>query len=186
MTAPGWEGILDDDEDILWQGRPAPGLDWRDVIDAHFFPGLLVAGFGVAWTALAVTMMTEFRSGPPLLFRILFPLFGVFFVLAALRNVLRKPLKAYRRQKGTFYTLSSKAAYIATDIGGRRNLDRYLLSEMGRLRLVDGSPGAVMFGTRPRIPDAPGSGEAGFLRLSDAREVFALIRDARDGSDRSA
>ena len=180
MTAPGWEGILDEGEEILWQGRPAPGIDWRAMLNAHVFVGLFVAGFGVFWTIMAVSMMAGAGSGPPLLFRLVFPLFGEVFVFTAMRNVMKKPLDAYRRQKGTFYTLSNKAAYVATDIGGKRSLDRYLLADMDRLRLVDGAPGSVMFGTTSDQGRVPGSGEPGFLRLSDARDVFGRVRDARD------
>ena len=185
MTAPGWEGILEEDEEILWQGRPVAGFDWAAMFSGNTVGGLLAAGFGIFWTIMAITLMGEARSGPPLIFRIFFPLFGVFFVLAALRGVVKEPLDAYRRQQGTFYTLSTKAAYIATDIGGKRSLDRYLLSDMARLRLVDDSPGDVMFGTDARRTDPTGQGEAGFLRLADAREVFAILRDARD-ADRPA
>jgi hypothetical protein len=185
MTAPGWEGILDEDEEILWQGRPVAGFDWSEIISGNAIGGLLATGFGVFWTIMAITMMAEARSGPPLIFRIFFPLFGVFFVLAALRGVIKEPLNSYRRQRGTFYTLSNRAAYIATDVGGTRSLDRFLLSDMARLRLVDGNPGAVMFGTSTGRKGRSRLAEAGFLRLEDAREVFAILRDARDAVRRN-
>ena len=46
---PGWEGILDPGEKIVWQGRPEQGFDIaaKDIPSAVF--ALFFSGFAVFW-----------------------------------------------------------------------------------------------------------------------------------------
>ena len=60
----GWEGILEDGETILWQGRPAPGLSLSEIFRGGTLMSLFVAGFGVFWTIMAATMMARSGSRP--------------------------------------------------------------------------------------------------------------------------
>ena len=52
-AAPGWEGILDPGENIVWQGRPDQGfaVAGRDIPTAIF--ALLFAGFALFWMTKA-------------------------------------------------------------------------------------------------------------------------------------
>ena len=54
MSAPeGWDGILDEGEDIRWQGRPGTKVVWKI---GHIFSvlfGLAFAGFALFWMIMA-------------------------------------------------------------------------------------------------------------------------------------
>lgn len=199
-TAPqvpeGWEGILAPGERILWQGQPDATPDWSLLIDFRSLFGLLFTGFAVFWTAIAVSMLWSGGSnGPPLFFRVLFPLFGVPFVLVGLGTLLG-PLRAdLADRRGAFYTLTDRAAFIATQRRGVRKLDRHPLDRDFRPVLEDGSPGTVWFSDAPAPATSgawTGTGSArryaggtaarpraGFRRIPDAREVYAMILAAQ-------
>ena len=182
----GWEGILEDGETILWQGRPAPGLSLSEIFRGGTLMSLFVAGFGVFWTIMAATMMAESRSAPGA-FRIFFPLFGVIFVIAALSGGIGPAIRRALRRSGTYYTLSDRAAYIAVASGGKRSLDRYPLDQMNAPSLEEGTLGGVFFSPEESIVRTGRSGghrtvrsRVGFERIDDPRHVFGLLRDARD------
>ena len=67
-----------------------------------------------------------------------------------------------RRLRGTHYTLTDRAAFIATDIRGRRDLNRYPLTAGLPITLEDGDIGNLWFAeqssafhTRPSDTDRP-------------------------------
>ena len=84
---PGWEGLLDDDEEILWQGRPSGGVVVRgsDIFESVF--GLFFAGFAIFWISMASSMGAP-RNAPGI-FQ-LFPLFGLPFLAVGLHMVCGK------------------------------------------------------------------------------------------------
>lgn len=185
----GWEGILEDGEQILWQGRPMPGADWRTLLHVGTATGLFVVGFGVFWTVMALTFVGA-ASNAPAAFRLLFPLFGIVFVATAFWGVFGDFVTSAARNRGTFYTLTNRAAYIATDIAGRRSLDRYPVNEMSFLTLELSGVGSVLFGRKENIHRSNGRRatrmrQVGFERISDAKDVYGILRDLRrDSKDR--
>jgi len=187
QTPPaGWEGILVPGERILWQGRPQKGIEWGKLIRSGNFVVLFVAGFGVVWTLFAINMLWGAGSRAPMPVRFFFPLFGVFFIAMSLRGFFGGVLAEGRLRRGTFYTLTTHAAYIATDVGGRRSLDRFPLEETEQLRLTGGHYSSVIFGRGPKkVPDPAQGGfrtaqaDIGFEFIDEARSVFAKMRDAR-------
>ena len=194
MSAPGWEGILDADEQILWQGKPRGGIDWAKVFDLQTFFGLFFTGFAVFWVSMATQIGEGMRNAPT--FFQFFPLFGLLFVGIGLNMVIGRHLWDAYKRSGTHYTLTNKAAYIASQPLGRRSLQRIGIEEMTSPTLIDTSPGAVHFAerlvtyTRHRSRNRNGiafstGGKSttvrqpyGFERIDDARQVYRLHRDA--------
>lgn len=198
----GWEGILDDDESILWQGRPGGGVLWSDLLKFETFFGLFFAGFAVFWIYGAATMGRSVGTSGAGLIPMLFPLFGIPFVVVGLHMVVGRLFwDAYLRGQ-TWYTLSDKAAYIATETLGKRALKRYPFEDMVPPSLDDGQPGSVWFAeelrthtsrrrhstargtsysgpTRTRVTRIP----VGFRRIDGARAVFRLINEHRTPGD---
>jgi hypothetical protein len=202
QTRPaGWEDIFDDDETIVWQGRPDTVVVWSNLLSFESIFGLVFAGFAVFWLSNVLPMLgigsgvfgSAFarHSGPPLIFSLIFPTVGIAFVFIGLYMVIGRLFwDAYLRGR-TWYTLSTRAAYIATEVWGKRRLKRYSLASMSTLDLEDGSPGTVWFAeeiqtyrsrraggrtSRTRTRRVP----IGFRRITEPRAVLRLISEARD------
>ena len=188
---PGWEGILADGEEILWQGRPQTGILWRDLISPVSVMGVFFTGFAIFWVTLAAMMVPAGDA----VFRF-FPLFGLPFVAVGLYLIIGRIFwDAYIRRR-TWYTLSNRNAYIATTGIFGRALKPFDLREMNALALDDGTPGTVWFHaqayTRQSLRTAGGGQggrrrhttvtRTGFRRIPDARRVFRLLSDARDAA----
>jgi hypothetical protein len=154
----GWEGILDPGEQILWQGRPAPrpapaARSGRDRI----MPFAVIA-FSLFW------MLQAMQAGGVLW------LFGLVFLYIGVRELRRPPRRTQGVLSGTFYTLTDRRAFIATDIGGKRDLKGYPIGKDTVVDLVDGAPGSVYFETASGV-------RVGFELVEDAASVYARIRE---------
>lgn len=191
----GWDGILQDGETILWQGQPVPGIRWRDMLSVQSAFGVVFGGFALFWMAMAAALTRG--TGAPGVFTV-FPLFGLPFLAVGLYMVAgHVVIDALRRGK-TWYTLTDRTAFVASEFLGRKSLDSYPLAKMPFVRLIDGDPGGIEFGdvipvrrnTRSaggrRAPLGVVSVAPGFHRIGDARRVYAQMRRARaaltDGS----
>lgn len=162
----GWEGILDPGEQILWQGRPIPrpGPPVRKGRD-RIMPFVVIA-FSIFWIAQAM------QAGGVLW------LFGLIFLYIGFRGLRRPRRQPQDPLSGTFYTLTDRRAFIATDIGGRRDLKSYPITRDTAVELVDGVPGSVFFSAGEQGGISIGNRQrVGFELVEDARSVYARIRD---------
>ena len=164
-SLPGWQGILDPDEQILWQGQP----DGRFRIEfdslRESLPGLLMLAFALFWMYQAAQAS------------VFFALFGLFFVVLGLRQLLSPVIwPAYLRSR-SWYTLTDRRAFIATEVLGRKTLRDWPVDPETLLDYDGALPGTIWFseegarrrpfGRRRRV---------GFELLPDARQVHALMR----------
>ncbi|PWK59886.1 hypothetical protein [Roseicyclus mahoneyensis] len=185
----GWDGILEPGETILWQGQPVPDIVWRDMISGRLPIGIIFTAFSTVWISVAVWIVASIDA--PILFRLFFPLGGLPFLAIGLYMLVGHLFWDARRRRGTWYTLTDRHAFVATDIFGRRKLDRYPIADMAALELVDGSPGDVNFGSvthhMPRRAPGPHKSrnrlggsttvKTGFRHITEARKVWRMIRD---------
>lgn len=186
---PGWEGILAPGERILWQGRPAPGTDWASLLDTRRLFGLVFAGFAVFWMAKAFDIGSNHGA-----IGYLIPLFGLPFLAAGLKMAGGDLLLAARQRRRTWYTLTDRNAFIATEGLGGRKLSTHPLVPSLVVRLEDGEPGTIWFGQRTvhRTVSVRGlgmsrashsartlPGPAGFERIPDARTVYGRILEVQ-------
>lgn len=169
----GWEGLLAPGERILWQGRPQGGVVWSGLIDPRTPFGAVFAGFSIFWVATAATLAP--RSGGVI--GMVFPLFGLPFVAVGLYLLAGRLFwDAYLRSV-THYTLTDRAAFIATAAFGRRRLERVELQPGMRLTLDEGAPGSVLFGAGPvRFQNGRRQPAGfGFRRIGEARQVYGMM-----------
>lgn len=139
MSSSGWNDVIPRGERLLWQDRPASDIRHTDFLNGRLLFGLAFTAFAVFWITAAAAMT---RASGAFDF---FPLFGVPFVLVGLHLMIGAPLwDAYERSR-SWYALSDRAAYIATELIGQRKLVRYALSEMNSIELEDGERGTVWF-----------------------------------------
>ncbi|MCA0204416.1 MAG: aspartate carbamoyltransferase catalytic subunit [Proteobacteria bacterium] len=188
MSIPqGWEGILEEGETILWQGRPVTGVRLRDFLGLPLVFGLFFTGFSLVWIAMA-RLMTQGEDFS------VFPLFGLPFLLVGLYVAFGLPFGKDYLRKRSWYTLSDRKAYVATELFGKRRLKAVPYAEMNILELEDGTPGSVTFkreitvsqytrrnrsGGRSRRSQTTTT-NIGFERIEDARTVYRMIAARRD------
>ena len=158
----GWEGILAPDEAIRWQGRPDPRwhIDRGNWLVAAL--GAAFSGFAVFWMVLAASAGGAFWT---------FGLIHFTIGLAIAASVLIWPTI---RRRHTWYTLTNKRAFVATDAPlRRRTLSDYRITAHSRLALIDGTPGSVTFG---RAGVGKRAEDLRFERIADATGVYRLMR----------
>ena len=179
----GWNGVLGDSERLLWHDRPDGGIAIGDFLTARLPFGVVFTLFALFWIAATSWIGRDVSALD------VFPLFGLPFVLIGLHLVIGVPIwDAYERSR-SWYALTDQAAYVATEILGRRKLRRYPISSMNALELEDSVPGTVWFNQdvqvyrkrRRRPGDASmrrtytSTTKTGFKRIGAARAVYGLI-----------
>ena len=175
---PGWEEFLEPGERILWQGQPEASVIWGDIVAPETLAGLVAAGAGLV-VLLKAGQASLIAAG-----------IGVVFVCFGLSLGIGRLFRDAALRRGTHYTLTDRAAFIATAPGGKRKLARYAIGPETRAKLEDGPPGSVWFATEERqtrgqwrgsksegmyIPPQTIHRRVGFRRIAEARKVYGLI-----------
>ena len=172
MSVPaGWEGILEEGEKILWQGRPDGRLRIGLRHVASFLFGLLFAGFALLWMIMAAAAGGLFWS------------FGLIHFTIGL-GVALGPLAAdVIRRRNTWYTLTDRRAFIATDLPlVGRGLKSWPITPNMPLELAGDDPPSLFFAEEYRRGrHGPRRVPVGFEAIPDAPEVMALIRKIQKG-----
>lgn len=164
---PEWQGILDDDERIQWQGHPEHRVrfTFRSKFEPFFY--LFYVAFSVFWMVTAAL-----AAGP-------FWMFGlIFFAVGAYKLVGQHYWKA-RLRRATFYTLTDKRAFIASNPPfGARKLDSYPITAQTPLRLEEDRGLTTIYfahqNSTARNKDRIGT--IGFELLADGRQVYSTMR----------
>ncbi len=166
----GWEGLLDKDERIIWQGRPGGGFEFRigNAVGAVF--GLFFAGFALFWMIMA-SMAGGF-----------FWMFGLLHFFVGLGIAFGSVFWGAWKRRHSWYTLTDRRAFIATDIPFKgRSLKSYPITAATTLDFVSDDPASIMFAREMRR-GRNGSYEAqvGFERIADAPEVYRMMREIQE------
>ena len=169
----GWDGILDEGETIVWQGRPDPAFH---VGFGHLFIalfGLVFAGFALFWMAMAA------QAGGG------FWMFGLIHFSIGAALVFNAVFGETIRRRGTWYTLTTRRAFIATDLPIKgKKLTSYPITGMTPLDYIDGPLATIRFakevrrgskGSRYSVP-------VGFERIEDGEAVYKVFRKVQEGS----
>ena len=169
-TVPGWEGILDPDERIVWQGRPDQGfhVDGGDLFGAGF--AVVFAGFALFWMTMAARMGGAFW------------MFGLIHFSVGVGLVFKTILGPTLQRRQTWYTLTDRRAFIATDSARKgRQLQSYPIDPDIRISFYEGPPDTLHFARETRQTDKGRSYTVplGFERIADGQKVFALLRQVQ-------
>lgn len=165
------------DERLFWAGRPdAKRLAFQTLPIVLF--GIPWTCFTVFWVAVAAQGVWGSDTRAPGAF-VLFPLFGIPFVLVGL-GMLSAPFWAYRKGQQTVYAVSDRRVLI---IGGgkTRSVQSYTNEDIGtieRKERGDGS-GDLIF-SRTVSPTRNGSSTTtpiGFFGIPDVRGVETILVD---------
>lgn len=173
----GWEGILDPGETIVWQGRPDPAISFAQTVPMQVIMGVFFTGFALFWIYQASWITSH--DGFPWVAR-LFPLFGIPFVLVGLRMLGGDVLwQAYLRRH-TWYTLTTRRAFIATNAPLRgRTLKSFDITPETEIEFDGREPGTLIFAYESRRSRGKTRAPVGFIRIPGARDVLRQMHDIR-------
>ena len=166
---PGWDGILDPGERILWQGRPDSVVTWTPANIAASVFGLFFSGFAVFWMAMAS------RAGGS------FWMFGLIHFLAGFAVGLGPPVWSAWRRRHTWYTLTDRRAFIATDVPMQgRKLKSYPIDAGTTLDFTGGPRASIHFAhDYRRGKNGSYRVPIGFERIADGDKVYQLFREVQ-------
>lgn len=165
-------------ERLIWVGQP--------IAKRAMMGGFILYPFALIWTAFAIFWVVKayesVSNGVSAgMIELLFPLFGVPFVLAGL-GMFAVPFIAYRKAKTIFYALTDRRCFML-ETGGKKVFRNYPFSDwQGTISLKkrkDGS-GSVFFAKRL---ERTGKGrkrwqKKGFECVENAERVERKLRDA--------
>jgi hypothetical protein len=170
-TPQGWDEILEPGEHLLWQGQPDATLDTSGLRAGGMVAGVGMTAFALFWTYLASGAVAQ--QG---LIGWIFPMFGLFFVILGLRQAGGSVfIDAWRRRR-TWYSLTNRRAFIATDFLGKRSLEAYPITGQTLFDHDGASPGSIWFATDfVRTKRGSRKRRVGFERLADSGPVLDLM-----------
>ena len=183
------ERELDHSERYLWSGRPKQGIFLRgsDVIMIPF--SLLWGGFAIFWEYMALGVTPQAQNAPAGI-AIVFPLFGLPFVLVGLYMIFGRFIVDARLRSKTYYGVSDKRVIIVSGLFKQtvKSLDIKSLDNISLVEKANGA-GSIIFGQA--APAGAGYGMGGFPGRSqyttpqfelieNARNVYSEIQSARE------
>jgi hypothetical protein len=162
-----WAGILNEGEEIKWQGRPGTGMVLTPSAFGKLAFGLFFSGFAVMW------MIGAAQSGG------IFWMFGLIHFFAGIAVMGSGLLWPGIKARFTWDSLSDQRAFVATDFpwAGRR-LQSYPITAQTSLSLDEGTLDTVLFASEDyRVKGRTRTRRIGFERIADGRSVYNLMRD---------
>jgi hypothetical protein len=169
---------LDTDEKLLWVGMPKQGL-MLQASDTFMIPFSLVwGGFALFWETMALSIPSD-KAGPV---SIIFPLFGLPFVLIGLYIMVGRFFYDAKKRSKTFYGLTNKRVIILSNLFGKtlNSLNLKNIDEISIVEKANGS-GTIILGkdnaVRSKFPSRGNTVSAPELEMIDnAKQVYNLIR----------
>ncbi len=176
-----WRGLLAPDERIVWQGRPATRLDLKaSDIPASLF-GTVFLAFSLFWIATTASFVSETGE----VATVLFPLAGIPFLFAGAYLMVGRFFWDARRRARTWYTLTDRRAFVATDIGGKRTLEDYEIGADADFSIVQrGALHTVTVTAQGRSDPGGGAIRRGFSfdLIPDGRDVYSKLLAIREAA----
>lgn len=169
-SGEGWDGILMDGEEILWQGRPDASFQFgAGQIGAALF-GTAFAGFAAFWMLMASMAGGYFWT------------FGLIHFSVGIAMIFGAFFWSPWRRKHTWYTLTSRRAFIATDLPfSGRKLKSWSIDSDSRLDYQSGRKSTVTFARDFRqTKNGTSAVPIGFERIEDGAEVYRMMTEIRD------
>lgn len=180
--ATAFAGYLDPGERVLWAGQPRQGVYLRssDLIAIPF--SMLWGGFAIFWEVMALSSSHSKGRAP-----IIFPIFGIPFVVIGLYMMVgRFFVEAWMRRR-TWYGITDRRAMIIT-VGGNGGLKSFDLRTIGEVdfNMHSDGTGSLVFGptvytSRNRSLNYQAMQGNRFDHTPDAAEAYRIVRQVQQG-----
>src|ERR1043165_7297034 len=176
---------LDSAARLLWSGKPRSDIRLRPQ-DVYLIPfSLLWGGFAIFWEFMALTQTSK-APGPV---AVVFPLFGLPFVLVGLYLIFGRFFADARSRTRTFYGVTNERIIIVSGLFLQqiKSLQLRTLTDVSLTQRSDGS-GTITFGPTHMMNSFfpagawPGTGRyasPSFDLIGRAKEVYDIIRNAQ-------
>lgn len=163
----GWDGLLDDDEPIIWQGRPDGRFVFKPQMIFLTLFGLFFAGFALFW------MIGAAQAGG------VFWMFGLLHFSVGIGIVASSIFGSTFLRRRTWYTLTDRRAFIARKLPFLgRSLKSYPITKDTVVEYRDAKRPSVMFASeQKRGKNGTREVPVGFEHIADARSVLQMIRN---------
>jgi len=161
-----WQGILQQDERIVWQGRPAKAFFWHKRYNYPLgFAGLALVGY-----------LFYIKGQEPWVLPVL--------LMALCVSVFGPPVSDAIKRRYSFFTLTDRQAFIGTDLPVLpRRLTGYLINAETELTFDQDSRAAVYFAHRmQKTKGGHRRIDIGFENIPDASHVFDLMTQIKEGT----
>jgi hypothetical protein len=173
---------LDSGERLLWAGTPKQGVIFRgsDIFMVPF--SLLWGGFAIFWEIMVLQIPSE-KAGAV---SIVFPLFGIPFVLIGLYLIFGRFIYDSKKRAKTFYGLTDQRAIIVSGLFSRgvKSLNLKTMSDVSLSEKANGY-GSIVFGQENQMmsmfmgggfPGMGGSTTPKFELIENAKQVYNQLR----------
>lgn len=183
MSERTWDDVLEDGEEILWQGRPATGLHLKGGLQVVLGPLILV----IFATVFFREQVANFLGGLGASFEtmdfndlLIYLLVGGFMASIA----LFKGAAVLWERAHVWYTLTSRRAFIVTSkfLRGKRMQQYWLSPKLPMMIDNTDSPPSVIFDTKRVWNGAKERSvgvSVGFKRIEDAEHVYEMMKDCQ-------
>ena len=192
MIEEQFRNDLANGEYIIWAGQPAPKL--FNSSDFFLVPfSFIWCGFTIFWEIMAFTAFRQVGNGPG----IIFPIFGIPFVLVGLYLLLGRFFYRSLKNNRTYYALTNQRVMVLHALFGK-NLRSLSLNHIPALNKSVNSKGigSITFGDLPPVYSSmfENSGvrsygnryrygnTMGFYYIKDVDDVYRMINDQRKPS----
>lgn len=176
---------LDSGERLLWAGMPKQGTIFKGT-DVFMIPfGLMWGGFAIFWEYMALTMAPKAQNAADG-FTLIFPLFGIPFVVIGLYMIVGRFIYESKRREKTFYGLTDQRAIIVSGIFRKsvKSLNLKTMSDVSLSEKANGY-GSIVFGQENQMmsmfmgggfPGMGGSATPQFELIENAKDVYKQLR----------
>lgn len=174
---------LDSGEKLMWAGTPKQGTIFRGS-DVFMIPfSLLWGGFAIFWEIMALQIPSE-KAGAV---SIVFPLFGIPFVLIGFYLIFGRFIFDSKKRAKTFYGLTDQRAIIISGLFSKsiKSLNLKTMSDVSFSEKTNGY-GTIVFGQENQMmsmfmgggfPGMGGSTVPKFELIENSKQVYNQLRE---------
>jgi len=182
------------DEQILWTGQPNPDIIFTSM-DWFLVPfSIIWGGFAILWelTALGIIFFakTQGTDAP-----IIFPIFGIPFVIIGLYFIFGRFIYKKWKKKRTYYAVTNKRVLIITNTKNRDIVTKFInnISTIKYSQKSNGN-GTIRFGNFNYLVDLyantgmeifigfMGNSTTSFFDIDNVKDVYNLVNEIKYGN----